>query len=153
MILNRNFSEFIGLLEKHAVRYVIVGGYAVGVHGFPRYTGDIDFYIAVSDENAELLLKVFAEFGFSGLGLSKQDFLEPESVIEIGREPQKIQILTDIDGVQFEECYANRLTVSVGSLKIPFIGLEDLIRNKSASPRAKDRIDLEELVRIRREHG
>ncbi|MDX2186228.1 MAG: hypothetical protein SFV32_04800, partial [Opitutaceae bacterium] len=70
------------------------------------------------------------------------------SVIEIGREPQKIQILTDIDGVQFEECYANRLTVSVSSQTIPFIGLQELIKNKSASPRAKDKIDLEELIRI-----
>lgn len=150
MILNKNFSEFIGLLEKHAVKYIVVGGYAVGVHGFPRYTGDIDFYIAVSDANAESLLKVFSEFGFSDLGLKKQDFLDRESVIEIGREPQKIQILTDIDGVQFDECYANRLTVSVSSQTIPFIGLQELIKNKSASPRAKYKIDLEELIRIQK---
>jgi hypothetical protein len=153
MLLNKKFSEFIGLLEKHAVRYLVVGGYAVGVHGFPRYTGGIDFYVAVSEENAERLLKVFSEFGFSGFGLSKQDFLDRESVIEIGREPQKIQVLTDIDGVQFEHCHRNRLTVDVGSLKIPFIGLQDLIRNKSASPRAKDKIDLEELLRLQGERG
>jgi hypothetical protein len=148
MILNRNFSEFIELLEKHRVKYLVVGGYAVGVHGFPRYTGDIDFYIALSEENADALVQVFLEFGFGDLGLCRADFLERESVVEIGREPQKIQILTDIDGVRFEECLENRLLVPVGSLQIPFIGIRDLIRNKTASPRAKDKIDLAELLRI-----
>jgi hypothetical protein len=91
-------------LEKKAVEYLIVGGYAVDFDGFPRYTGGIDFFAAVSETNAQRLLEVFQEFGFGGIGIEKQDFLKPSFIIEIGREPRKIQVLTGIDGVTFDEC-------------------------------------------------
>src|SRR5580693_6295079 len=88
-MLNKHFQDFLGLLEKHKVEYVIVDGYAVGVHGFPRYTGDLDIFVAISRENAGRLIEVFGEFGFASLNLTPADFLEPDMVVEIGREPMK----------------------------------------------------------------
>jgi predicted nucleotidyltransferase len=151
MILNKHFRDFIALLEKHAVEYLVVGGYAVGFHGFPRYTGDLDIFVAISPSNASKLLIVFREFGFDDLGLTEKDFLEEEVVVEIGREPIKIQVLTGIDGVTFDRCYKHRSTAELDGLKIPFISLADLISNKAAAPRARDKIDLEELKRIQSE--
>jgi hypothetical protein len=148
-MLNRHFLDFLGLLEKHRVEYVVVGGYAVGVHGFPRFTGDLDIFVAISRENAGRLLDVLGEFGFASLNLSPGDFLEPDMVVEIGREPIKIQVLTGIDGISFDGCRRDRILVDVSGFKVPFIGLDSLLANKAASPRSKDRIDLEELTRLR----
>jgi predicted nucleotidyltransferase len=151
MILNKHFRDFIALLEKHAVEYLVVGGYAVGFHGFPRYTGDLDIFIAISQSNASRILSVFRDFGFEDLGLADKDFLDEEVVVEIGREPIKIQVLTGIDGVTFDQCYKHRTVTELDGLNIPFISLADLISNKSATPRPKDKIDLEELKRIQSE--
>lgn len=82
--LNKDFREFIGLLGARGVRYLVVGGYAVALHGFPRYTGDIDFYVAVDEKNPDALLEVFQDFGFGDIGLVREDFLEPDFVVEIG---------------------------------------------------------------------
>jgi predicted nucleotidyltransferase len=145
--LNQDFREFIGLLEEENVEYLIVGGYAVGIHGFPRYTGDIDFFVALNPENADRLIRVFDRFGFGEIGLSPTDFLEENFVVEIGREPRKIQVLTGIDGVRFAECHRNRIEIEIESdgLVLKVIGKNDLIRNKAASGRPKDQIDLSEL--------
>ena len=143
--LNEDFLAFIGLLEAKGVDYLIVGGYAVGLHGFPRYTGDIDFFVAVSDENASRLIEVFEEFGFGDIGLTAADFLEPDFVVEIGREPRKIQILTGIDGVDFSECRADRIEIDYEGTTMKFIGLPQLLKNKKASGRRKDLIDLDAL--------
>jgi len=143
--LNEDFLEFIRLLGSERVAYLIVGGYAVGIHGFPRYTGDIDFFVAVSDDNAEALMRVFHKFGFGHLDISKDDFLKPSYVVEIGREPRKIQVLTAIDGVSFEEAFANHTEVAYDGILLKFIGKEELIRNKLASGRGKDLIDADEL--------
>ena len=151
MVLNRHFRGFIGLLEKHGVEYLVIGGYAVGFHGFPRYTGDLDVFVAISKKNAENLVKVFSEFGFSDIGLQAADFLDDETIVEIGREPIKIQVLTGIDGVTFDTCYRRHVKYELDGVSIPFISLDDLIANKAASPRPKDKIDLEELRRIRDE--
>lgn len=150
-MLNRHFQEFIELLARNSVRYLIVGGYAVGLHGFPRYTGDMDVFIMLSQKNAKSVLKSFEDFGFGDLGLSEKDFLEEEIVVEIGREPLKIQVLTGIDGVTFEECWEERKEVDLSGTVVPFIGIESLLKNKAASPRAKDKIDFEELKRIKGE--
>ena len=147
-MLNRHFQEFIELLDCHGVKFLIVGGYAVGIHGFQRYTGDLDIFIAISEDNAQKIIKVFDEFGFSDLGLSSKDFLDEAIVVEIGREPLKIQILTGIDGVTFDRCFAGKIVVELEGTKVPFIGFKELLMNKSASPRSKDKIDLEELRRI-----
>jgi hypothetical protein len=148
--LNQDFREFIALLEKHAIEYLIVGGYAVAFHGFPRYTGDIDFFVAVSESNATGLLAVFDEFGFGNIGIEKADFQEPDFVIEIGREPRKIQVLTGIDGVTFEECRQHGITAMYGGMSLRFIGIEELIKNKQAAARDKDLIDVHALKEL---HG
>jgi hypothetical protein len=118
-MLNKHFQEFIELLNQNQVRYLLVGGYAVGFHGFPRYTGDLDVFIAISERNSEKILKTFKDFGFPDLGLTKEDFLEKEIVVEIGREPLKIQVLTGIDGVTFEECYEGKVCLDIGGVKVP----------------------------------
>ncbi len=144
--LNKDFLEFIALLEKERVEYLVVGGYAVAIHGFPRYTGDIDFFVALDSGNAEKPLRVFAAFGFGDMGLSEEDFLLEDFEVEIGREPRKIQVLTGIDGVKFAECLAHRVIVEYEGINIPFIGKQDLIRNKLAAGRPKDRLDVEEIT-------
>jgi predicted nucleotidyltransferase len=148
-MLNRHFLDFLRLLESHKVEFVVVGGYAVGVHGFPRYTGDLDVFVGISRENAGRLVQVFNEFGFASLNLKPGDFLERDVAVEIGGDPMKIKVLTGIDGVSFEQCWNDRMLLNVGGTEVPFIGLESLLANKAASPRSKDRIDFEELVRIR----
>ena len=152
-LLNRHFREFIELLEKRKIKYLLVGGYAVGFHGFPRYTGDLGIFVAVESKNAEALLAVFRDFGFEDLGLTDKDFLEPDMVVEIGREPLKIQILTGVDGIQFEEAFLNRVFLEDDGLSIPIISYEDLLKSKEASGRGRDKIDLEELKKIRGESG
>jgi predicted nucleotidyltransferase len=127
--LNQDFLEFIGLLENHGVDYLIIGGYAVALHGFPRYTGDIDFFVAVNPENAVKLMNVFNAFGFGDIGIDQNDFMQPNFVVEIGREPRKIQVLTGIDGVTFADCSSRRVEVDLQGMNLKFIGKEDLIRN------------------------
>ncbi len=146
--LNPDFLEFIAFLEEEKVDYLVVGGYAVGLHGFPRYTGDIDFFVAVSEENSLKILRVFERFGFGDIGLMREDFLKRDHVVEVGREPRKIQVLTGIDGVAFEDCFTRKVEAMIGGRLIKFIGKDDLIRNKAASGRTKDRIDLEELGKL-----
>ena len=147
--LNPDFLDFITLLEKKSVEYLIVGGNAVGFHGFPRYTGDIDFFVAVSEMNAQRVMEVFQEFGFGEIGIEKQDFLKPSFIIAIGREPRKIQVLTGIDGVTFDECRNTAVECEYLGRKMRFIGLQELLRNKKASGRNKDLIDVQELSRIK----
>lgn len=143
--LNEDFAEFASLLEQAGVRYLIVGGYSVAVHGFPRYTGDIDFFVATSAENAKKLVDVFHQFGFGDLGLDVNDFVQPDYVVEIGREPRKIQVLTGIDGVSFEDAWSGRVEVEMNGMTLKFLGKQELIANKRASGRPKDKIDLLEL--------
>jgi predicted nucleotidyltransferase len=150
-MLNKNFREFLELLVDNHVKFLVVGGYAVGVHGFPRYTGDIDVFVPIDADNATRLHRVFDLFGFGDVGITESDFRQPDTVIEIGREPNKIQILTGIDGVAFGPAYANRIVVELDGLSVPFIGIEDLLRNKRAAGRSKDLIDVDELERIARD--
>lgn len=146
--LNQDFLGFIELLEAENVDYLIVGGYAVGLHGFPRYTGDIDFFVEISTENAGKILRVFDKFGFGDIGLTLGDFLEKDFVVEIGREPRKIQVLTGIDGVSFNECFERKIEIEIGRINMKFISKDDLMRNKAASGRPKDQIDLEALGKL-----
>jgi predicted nucleotidyltransferase len=148
-MLNRHFREFLKLLIDNGIRFLVVGGYAVGIHGFPRYTGDMDVFVASDADNAAGLKRVFELFGFGDLGLREVDFRQADSVIEIGREPVKIQVLTGIDGVNFADAYTNRIDVDLDGLRVPFLSLDDLLKNKRASARNKDLIDVDELERIR----
>lgn len=145
MILNKDFREFIELLNSNKVRYLIVGGYALALHGHPRYTKDLDIWIWISDENAENLIKSLQDFGFSALGLSKDDFLTPGIVVQLGYPPQRIDILTQATGVDFEECYASRVELVADGLKMDFIDFENFKKNKKATGRLQDLADLESL--------
>ena len=104
-MLNNDFKEFIQLLNVHSVRYLVVGGYAVAFHGHPRYTKDIDIWILLDKTNAKKMLDVLNVFGFSSLGLTEDDFLKKDNIIQLGNPPNRIDILTDLSGVIFDECY------------------------------------------------
>lgn len=145
MPLPKDLREFIASLNSHRVDYVIVGAYALAFHGHPRYTGDIDILVGAAPENASRLEEVLREFGFGEAGLSARDFLEPEQVIQLGRAPNRIDLLTSITGVSFEEAWANRVPAELDGIPVSFIGRELLIRNKRATERVQDQADLEAL--------
>lgn len=145
MTLDTDFKDFIELLNKHSVQYLVVGGYAMAAHGRPRYTGDLDIWIEISDGNATKMVTVIDEFGFSSLGFVKADFLQENIVGQIGYPPLRIDILTVIDGVGFEEAYQHKRTISVDNVEMAFIGLNQLIANKKASNRSQDLADLASL--------
>lgn len=144
-MLSRDFKEFAALLNSKHVEYLVVGGYALAVHGHPRYTGDIDIWISTDPRNVERLLQALAEFGFGSVGLNAQDFATPGTVIQLGYPPGRIDLLTSIDGVEFRACHGRRLEVEIDDVLLPLIGLEDFKANKRASGRLKDLADLESL--------
>lgn len=144
-MLSKDFKEFVALLNAHAVDYLIVGGYAMALHGRPRNTGDLDIWVKRSTDNAERLVKALDAFGFAGLGLTQRDFETPEQVVQLGYPPFRIDLLTDIDGVKFQDAWPNHETVEYQGLQMHFIGLEDLKANKRASGRPRDIDDLEQL--------
>jgi Nucleotidyl transferase of unknown function (DUF2204) len=143
-MLNQDFKEFAALLNAKGVEYLVVGGYALAAHGHPRYTGDIDFWVQPSVNNVARLLTVLDEFGFGSLGLSAQDFVT-DSVIQLGHPPRRIDLLTSIDGVDFDACFGNRQQVTLAGITLNVIGLEDFKTNKRATGRLKDLADLESL--------
>ncbi|AXV09684.1 hypothetical protein DVS28_a5027 [Euzebya pacifica] len=148
MKLDRDFAEFIACCLARDVRFLIVGGYAVAVHGHPRYTKDLDVWVWIGDDNPERLLLALADFGFGGVGLVPSDFRQPERVVQLGQPPKRIDLLTSVDGVEFDDCYADRLNVVIEGLPgpVPFIDLHWLRVNKQASGRAQDLADLEALA-------
>lgn len=145
MVLNQDFREFIQLLNHHEVQYLVVGGYAVAFHGYPRYTKDIDIWIKLDKANAEKLLKALKDFGFGSLDLKVEDFLDPDQVIQLGYPPNRIDLITDLIGVKFEDCFSAKVEVEIEGTKISFIDLEHLKKNKLATGRHQDLADLENL--------
>jgi hypothetical protein len=146
MQLPLDFREFLHLLNSHSVEYLVVGGYAVGHHGFPRATGDLDIWIAINEGNASAMMAALKEFGFNVPALTKELFLEEGRITQMGVPPVRIEILTRISGVRFDQCYANRVVTEVEGLKFNVIGLSDLKKNKKAAGRLKDLNDLENLT-------
>ena len=144
-MLNPDFKEFIRLLNDNNVRYLVVGGYAVALHGYPRYTKDIDIWIWLDEGNANRIIKVLEQFGFGSLKLEGQDFLVPNQIIQLGYPPARIDLITSLAGVSFEECYALRVLVPIDDIVVNFINLENLKKNKEASGRLQDLADLENL--------
>jgi predicted nucleotidyltransferase len=140
-----DFREFVELLNKNEVKYMVVGGYAVGFHGHPRYTGDLDIWLLPDPENATRILKAITAFGFGSLDIKKEDLVKEDSIIQLGYPPLRIDLLTNIDGVHFNECYPNRKTTEIDGLLVNFIGYSDLIKNKKASGRHQDLGDIENL--------
>jgi len=143
--LPTDFKEFLQLLNSRQVEYLLIGGYAVGYYGYPRATADIDIWIAIKPENAEKVVKVLQEFGFGVEELTPDLFLEEEQIIRMGVPPMRIEILTTISGVSFEECYAARQIDVLDGVEVNLISLEHLKVNKKASGRYKDLNDLENL--------
>ena len=143
-MLNRDFKEFAELLNARGVDYLVVGGYALAAHGHPRYTGDIDFWVRPAPENIARLLNALNDFGFGSLGLGTGDF-DNDTVVQLGQPPRRIDLLTAIDGVEFETCFARREQVELAGVRLNIIGLEDFKLNKQASGRLKDLADLDSL--------
>lgn len=144
-MLNPDFREFIESLNDNGVRYLVVGGYAVALHGHPRYTKDFDVWIEMSETNAARMVAALEQFGFGSLGLTAEDFLVPDQIIQLGYPPNRIDILTTLPGVEFSECYLSRIVVDIDGLPVNFIDLENLKRTKRASGRLQDLADLEYL--------
>lgn len=145
MALNRDFKEFLELLNKHNVKYLVVGGYSVAIHGHPRYTKDIDIWILTSTKNATSLINALNEFGFGSLELSAKDFENPGYVVQLGNAPARIDILTSLTGVEFDDCWDNRVEVEEEGLVYSVISLKDLRTNKTTLGRYQDLADLEQL--------
>ena len=140
-----DFKEFLQLLNDHKVDYLLVGGYAVALHGYVRYTGDMDIWVMTSEENAAKVVKALKDFGVPQAEELQNIFLLEKRVLGMGMPPYKIEVVTTIDGVDFEECFENRKIVDIEGVQIPYLSLSDLRKNKKASGRYKDLNDLQHL--------
>jgi hypothetical protein len=143
--LPQDFKEFLRLLNAHEVEYLLIGGYAVGYHGYPRPTGDMDVWVAIAPVNAEKVVVVLREFGFSAPELTPELFLRESSIVRMGVTPFRLEVTTSIDGVEFVECYADKITDEIDGVMVNLINLAHLKINKKASGRLKDLNDLEHL--------
>jgi hypothetical protein len=145
MEVQPDFRDMLALLNSRGVEYVIVGAYALAHHGAPRNTGDLDIYVRPSPANARLVVAALRDFGFGSLGLTEADFSQPEQVIQLGRPPVRIDLITSISGVTWEQADRGRVTGKYGELDVPFLGRTELAANKRATGRKKDLADLEAL--------
>lgn len=143
--LPQDFKEFLNLLNANGVKYLLVGGYAVGFYGYPRATNDLDIFVSGDAENARLIVKSLTEFGFPPERLSEQMFTSEKSLVKLGVEPIKIEIINFISGIEFEPAYQNKIKGTIDGTEIKIIALKDLKTNKKASGRHKDLDDLENL--------
>ncbi len=146
--LHRDFKEFLRLLEANEVRYLLVGGYAVGFYGYVRPTGDLDVWVDNNEDNAVKIVKALGEFGFATPEISSEVFTLKKSIVRMGIPPFKLEVITFIDGVEFAECYANRQRSEIDGVQVDVISLVDLKTNKRASGRPKDLNDLLELEKL-----
>ena len=149
MILEKDFEDFVKLLNKYNVAYMVVGGYALALHGKPRHTGDLDIWIDVSEDNAAKLVLVLHEFGMGSMGLEKEDFLKPGFMSQIGYPPLRIDILNSIDGVSFSKAILGMQIIHLDDdLFLNYIGLDDFLTNKQASGRKQDLADIREIKKL-----
>lgn len=143
--LPKDFKEFLLLLSENEVEYLLVGGYAVSYHGYPRATVDLDIWVNRDPANAAKIVKALKDFGFDLEELTATLFLETDRIIRMGEPPMRIEIITSASGVSFSKCYQNRIVDVVDGIKINFINLDELKANKKAAGRHKDLDDLENL--------
>ena len=134
------------MLASNGIEYLLIGGYAVNIHGYVRTTNDLDIWINVYSENAASMDRALREFGFAAEGLTPDLFLIPNNMVRMGLPPIRIKILTSISGLEFDACYAERVTIQIEDIVVPVISLARLRQNKAASGRAKDLADLENLL-------
>ncbi|MFW6160408.1 MAG: nucleotidyltransferase [Acidobacteriota bacterium] len=150
MRVEKDYQEFLKLLNKHKVKYCIVGAYAVAFYAKPRYTKDMDILVEAEPSNAKKILKALNEFGFGSLPISEEDFSTPGNIIQLGYEPLRIDLLTSLPGIDFPDAWDNRVSGIYGSQEVYFISLDDLIRTKKQSNRNSDKVDLELLEKAKR---
>jgi hypothetical protein len=141
-----DFEELFRLFEEHGVSYMIVGGYAVAYHGYPRFTKDIDVFFDCSDENVDRLRKALIDFTFKEEDLPHEAFTTKGNVLTFGVVPTRVDLINDIDGVSFQEASSNTVRGIYGKVNVTFIGFDDLIKNKQSTQRTKDKADVEELT-------
>jgi hypothetical protein len=144
--LDPDFKDFVEVFVANDVRFLIVGGFAVAAHGLPRYTGDLDAWVWVSSENASRVVRALDAFGFAGLGLTEDDFSQPDRIVQLGYPPYRIDIFTSIEGVQFDEAWSRRVVLELDGILVPFIGRDDLLTNKRVAGRPQDIADVERLT-------
>jgi predicted nucleotidyltransferase len=137
-MLNQDFKEFIQLLNDNQVKYLVIGGYAVAIHGHPRYTKDLDIWIEMSPVNAQKLMTALTAFGFGSLGLNAEDFQTPDQIIQLGYPPNRIDLITSPDGIDFPTCYKAKIEVKINEINVNFIDLDNLKKNKQASGRLQE---------------
>lgn len=150
-LLNPDFRDLLRFLCEEGVEFLVVGAYAVAYHGHPRTTGDMDLWVRATEGNAARTWRALARFGapLQSLGVSQRDFERPDMVVQIGVPPRRIDLLTGISGVQFDAAWQHRAEVPWNSHRIAFLGLDELLRNKRSTGRAKDSLDADELERRR----
>jgi predicted nucleotidyltransferase len=148
-MLNEDYKDMLQCLLEEKVRFLLVGAYAVAVHGYPRATKDMDVFVRAAPDNASNLIRALRRFGAPLSHVSEADFSAEGIVFQIGNSPRRIDIVTRISGVEFEDAYAHRENVSIEGLQVPVISLEDLIANKRASGRTQDLADVEKLEALK----
>jgi len=145
--VEKDFEELLRLFNRHKVRYCIVGAFALGFHARPRYTKDLDILVESSLGNGKKILKVLQDFGFGSLRIAAEDFSREGRFIQLGYEPLRVDLITSIEGLKFDEIWKGRKMGTLGSTRVPFIGLKELVKNKKVSGRRQDLADLEILQR------
>ena len=150
MMLPPDFKEFLKLLKEHDVHYLLIGGYAVGYHGYPRATEDMDIWVAIHPDNAQKLVSAMRAFGLQDPNLTPELFLQKPKIIRLGFPPMRLEISTSISGVKFDECYRTRIVDEFDGVEVNLIDFEHLLKNKKASGRPKDIADFEKLQQQKR---
>ena len=145
MEVQQDFRDLLALFNTHKVDYIIVGAYALAYHGAPRYTGDIDIFVRSDSENAGRILCALEKFGFGSLGLTLEDFSVPGRVVQLGVAPVRVDIVTSLTGISWEEASSGRVSGTYGDITVYYIGKEQFIRNKRALGRKKDIADIEAI--------
>jgi len=146
MKTEKDFEELLRLFNRYKVKYCIVGAYAVAFYAEPRYTKDMDIFVNPDKDNARRIIKALVEFGFKKLTLKEKDLIRKGKIIQLGYEPVRIDLITSIEGCDFGEVWKNRAIGTYGKQKVPFIGLEELIKNKKKSGRKQDSVDISILM-------
>jgi hypothetical protein len=140
-----DFKDLLALLNEHKVEYIIVGAYALAFHGAPRFTGDIDIYVNPTKENANRIVSALSAFGFGTLGLTPEDFQKLDQVIQLGVPPVRIDLITSVTGVSWDQASVGKMPGNYGDIPVFFLGRAQYIANKKATGRSKDLADIEAL--------
>jgi deferrochelatase/peroxidase EfeB len=140
-MLNNDYKEMLQLLKGNEARFLVVGAYAMGAYGYPRATGDMDIWVMASGENSKKVFKALKEFGAPLAQINETAFAQRDIIFQIGVAPRRIDIITSIDGVEFEKAWPNKVEIDIDGLKVPFISKPDLIKNKESTGRDKDILD------------